>query len=163
MTENLANLYVKDEEADVNWDSSFCTLITEAANVACFLADFASLSTRRGGKSAGRRTTSEPESAACCTIVNTLHISRSIRGPSNLHLLLLLLPLPFQRSFVSLQPARALYSVGLQLAKIDRVKVHDGAGHIGFRLCVSGDARYRICFLFFLFFFFTPRLSYLSL
>jgi len=39
-----------------------------------------------------------------------------------------------------------VYSTGLQLAKIDRVKVHDSADRIGLLLCVSGDARYRPLF-----------------
>lgn len=98
------------------------------------------------------------QSAACCTIVNTLHISRSIRGPSAD------LPIYLHRHLFSepLSPSdlRVLYGVGLQLAKIDRVKVHDDGAdrNTGFRLCVSGDARYLpavFLFLSLLFFFFS--------
>jgi len=85
---------------------------------------------RRIDKSAERRNgrrESELGSAACCTIVNTLHISRSIRGPSNLSTTTF--PTIFCLPLIYTYNIHALYSTGLQLAKIDRVKVHDGADH----------------------------------
>lgn len=112
-----------------------------------FLTDSTSLSLSRikARNTLGRgRLNSGP--AACCTIVNTLHISRSIRGPS-------FQPTspPFQRDLLSPSDRRAFYSANSQLTKIDRAKVHDGAGHIGFLLCVSSARGTDAGFFFFFF------------
>jgi hypothetical protein len=131
----------------VNQDLSFCTLITEVAN---FLPDFVSLLS-------GRIKARDVENGRWWTRVGSMLHDRKHFAYFPFHSRTLQ---PTYRHLFNdpLSPSklRALYSAGLQLAKIDRVKVHDGADHIGFLLCVSSDAWYPRLFS-------APHLSCFSL
>lgn len=116
----------------VNWDSSFCTLISRVASQPYFLPSFAASPHLEGwGKIGGKK----GGLAACCAIVNTLHISRTIGQPlstSYRHLFNHFSSLfPFSPYPLASPPPTLLpwpHTDALQLAKIDRAKVQDGTG-----------------------------------
>lgn len=116
----------------VNWDSSFCTLISRVAIQPC--------SSLRGPPAAphlhcsGKREKGGPP-AACCAIVNTLHISRTIPRTLRPH-----------RHLFNHCPSLSLLSPhtdASQLAEIDCTKVHDGTVlYISPRVS-PGETRFR--------------------